>query len=71
MQIKLSEFLKEYNAEIPESIRDGEIYRLTYSEKLDNITFYANYDRLVPSDDIFAFEKAAEAALRVDIIRLA
>ena len=71
MQIKLSEFLKEYNTEIPESIRDGEIYRLTYSEKLDNITFYANYDRLVPSDDIFAFEKAAEAALRVDIIRLA
>lgn len=71
MQIKLSEFLKEYNTEIPESIRDGEIYRLTYSEKLDNITFYANYNRLVPSDDIFAFEKAAEAALRVDIIRLA
>ena len=71
MQIKLSEFLKEYNAEIPESIRDGEIYRLTYSEKLDHITFYANYDRFVPSDDIFAFEKAAEAALRVDIIRLA
>ena len=71
MQIKLSEFLKEYNAEIPESIRDGEIYRLTYSEKLDNITFYANYDRLVPSDDIFTFEKAVESALRVDIIRLA
>ena len=71
MQIKLSEFLKEYNTEIPESIRDGEIYRLTYSEKLDHITFYANYDRLVPSDDIFTFEKAVESALRVDIIRLA
>ncbi|MGB4091017.1 MAG: PolC-type DNA polymerase III [Ruminococcus flavefaciens] len=71
MQIKLSEFLKEYNTEIPESVREGEIFRLTYSENLDNITFYANYECLVPSDDIFAFEKAAETALRVERIRLA
>jgi len=71
MQIKLSEFLKEYNTEIPESVREGEIFRLTYSENLDNITFYANYESLVPSDDIFAFEKAAETALRVERIRLA
>lgn len=70
MQIKLSEFLKEYNAEIPESIREGEIFRLTYSENLDHITFFANYESIVPSDDIFAFEKAVEAALRVEKIRL-
>ena len=71
MQIKLSEFLKEYNAEIPESLSEGEIFRLTYSEKLDHITFFANFPKLVPSSDIFAFEKAVESALRVDIIRLA
>ena len=70
MQIRLSEFLKEYNAEIPESIRDGEIFRLTYSENLDHITLYANFESIVPSDDIFAFEKAVETALRVDRIRL-
>ncbi len=70
MNINLAEFLKEYNTEIPESIKCGEIFKLTYSEKLDNITFLANYEKLVPSDDIFVFEKAAEEALKVEKIRL-
>lgn len=70
MNINLAEFLKEYNAEIPESIRTGEVFKLTYSQKLDHITFHALFDKLVPSDDIFAFEKAIETILKVDEIRL-
>ncbi|MDE5620542.1 MAG: PolC-type DNA polymerase III, partial [Ruminococcus sp.] len=70
MNINLSEFLKEYCSEIPESIRQGEIFKLTYSEKLDNINFFALFKKLVPSDDIFAFEKTIENAIKVDKIRL-
>ncbi|MDE6102556.1 MAG: PolC-type DNA polymerase III, partial [Ruminococcus sp.] len=70
MNINLAEFLKEYCSEIPESIRQGEIFKLTYSEKLDNINFFALFKNLVPSEDIFSFEKTVESAIRVDRIRL-
>lgn len=70
MNINLAEFLKDCGAEIPESIRCGEIFKITYSDKLDSITFYAHYDKIVPSEDIFAFEKAAEEAIKIEKIRL-
>lgn len=70
MNIKLSEFLKDTEAEIPESIRDGEVFKLTYSEQLDGISFFALFTKLVPSDDIFAFEKSVETAVKTDKIRL-
>ena len=70
MNIKLAEFLKEYSPEIPESVREGEIFKLTYSDKLDHITFFAHFEKIVPSADIFAFEKIVEEAIRVDRVRL-
>ncbi|MBR6623739.1 MAG: PolC-type DNA polymerase III [Ruminococcus sp.] len=70
MNINLAEFLKDCGAEIPESIRCGEIFKITYSDKLDSISFYAHYDKIVPSEDIFAFEKAAEEAIKIEKIRL-
>ncbi|MBR4628195.1 MAG: PolC-type DNA polymerase III [Ruminococcus sp.] len=70
MNINLAEFLRDYGAEIPESVRSGEIYKITYTEKLDNINFFALFPEIVPSADIFAFEKALEAALKVDRVRL-
>ena len=70
MNINLAEFLKDCGAEIPESIRCGEIFKITYSDKLDSIIFYAHYDKIVPSEDIFAFEKAAEEAIKIEKIRL-
>jgi len=69
MKINLAEFLKEYT-DIPESTRCGEIFRLSYSEKMDKITFFANFDKIIPAEDIFTFEKTAETALKVDRIRL-
>ena len=70
MNINLAEFLKDYGAEIPESLRSGEIYKLTYTEKLDNINFFAHFPEIVPAADIFSFEKAMETAIKVDKIRL-
>ena len=71
MQVKLSEFLKDYTSELPESVLAGEIFKLTYTENLENIRFHAHFDEVVPSDDIFAFEKAVEAAIKVEQVRLA
>ena len=71
MQIKISEFLKEYISELPESVMNGEIFKLTYSENLESIRFHAHFDEVVPSDDVFAFEKAVEAAIKVEQVRLA
>ncbi len=70
MNINLSEFLNECGVDIPASVRSGEIFKLTYSEKFEHITFLASYERLVPSDDIFAFEKALEEAIKVERVRL-
>jgi len=71
MQVKISEFLKEYTSELPESVLSGEIFKLTYTENLESIRFHARFDEVVPSDDIFAFEKAVEAAIKVEQVRLA
>ncbi len=70
MNINLAEFLSEYNAELPESVRGGEVFKLTYSENLEHISFFADFSAFVPADDIFSFEKAVSEALKVDVIRL-
>lgn len=70
MNVNLAEFLKECGSEIPESVRCGEIFKITYSDKLDSMTFFAHYDNLVPSEDIFAFEKSAEEAIKIEKLRL-
>jgi len=71
MQVKISDFLKEYTSELPETVTGGEIFKLTYTENLESIRFHALFPEIVPSDDIFAFEKAVEAAIKVEQVRLA
>ena len=56
MNINLAEFLKDYT-EIPESTRCGEIFKIVYSEKMDKMTFMANFSEIISSKDIFTFEK--------------
>lgn len=70
MNINLAEFLNEYTSELPESVKAGEVFKLTYTEKLDRINFFADFPAVVPADDIFAFEKKVSEALKVDVIRL-
>ena len=70
MNINLAEFLKDCCTDIPDSVRNGMIYKLTYSENLDHISFLASFEEFVPSADIFAFEKSAAKAIKVDKVRL-
>ncbi len=66
MDINLSDFLKEYCPDIPDSVRSGRIYKLTYSEDLKNFNFFAEYGSIVPYSDISAFNAAVTKALELE-----
>ena len=70
MDINLSEFLKEYCPEIPDSVRSGRMYKLTYTEDLKSFNFYAEYDKIVPYCDISAFNSAVTRALELEAASL-
>ncbi len=70
MNINLAEFLKEFTAELPETVKAGEIYKLTYSNDLKHFGFYALFPQVLPAEEIFLFEHTMETALQVDTVRL-
>lgn len=69
MEVNLSEFFKEYT-DIPDSTKNGRLFRLTHSKKMDKMTFFASFENIVHSEDIFLFEKNIENALKIDRVRL-
>ncbi|MBQ8962044.1 MAG: PolC-type DNA polymerase III [Ruminococcus sp.] len=70
MDINISEFLKEFTSDLPEGVRAGQVFKLTYSSDLKHISFFVRYEDILPAEDIFAFEKAMETALQVERVRL-
>jgi DNA polymerase-3 subunit alpha (Gram-positive type) len=70
MEVNITEFLKEYGVVIPENIKDGIIYRLTYSENLTRINFFVRFNKFIPFNSIIEFERNAAIALNIDRIRL-
>ncbi len=70
MNVKIDEFFKDFCFEIPPSVGSGELYKLTYSENLKNMDFYANFVSLVPYRDILEFESQAANSIKIDRLRL-
>lgn len=70
MDINLSEFLKEYCTDIPDSVRMGRIYKLTYSENLKDFSFFAEFQNIVPYCDVSAFNNAIAKALEIESVTL-
>lgn len=68
--VKISDFLDEYCTDIPETVKNGIIIKITYSENMKNFGFFAVFDNIVPSKDIFLFESAVSKAINADNIRL-
>ena len=60
MDLNFAEFLEEYVPIMPESIKDGILNRLTYSENLTKISFYITFPHLVPAQDLVALEHELE-----------
>lgn len=69
-EIRLGEFLNEYTSDIPQIIKNGKIYKITYSANLTEISFYVNFCDLIPYKDIISFEKNLEKILSLDKINL-
>ena len=63
MDLNFAEFLEEYVPIMPESIKDGILNRLTYSENLTKISFYITFPHLVPAQDLVALEHELEIRL--------
>lgn len=70
MKINLSEFLREYNLELPDTVSSGELYKLTYSENMRHFAMYVLFGAIVPIGDMYAFEKTMADAIKVDSVRL-
>ena len=70
MGYRLFDFFEEYNPNIPESMHDGMIHKLTYSDNLTRISFYVHFPSLVPAADVFSFEQHLEKLLRIETVRI-
>lgn len=70
MDYRLFDFFEEYNPQIPESMHDGMIHKLTYSNNLTKISFYVNFPKLVPAKDIFDFEHYLESLIKIESVRV-
>ncbi|MBO5264398.1 MAG: PolC-type DNA polymerase III [Ruminococcus sp.] len=70
MKVNLEKFLKEFTSEIPESIKNGDIYKITYTQKMDSISMYAVFPSLLEYNEIIGFEKNLEVILKLDRFRL-
>ncbi|MDE5937381.1 MAG: PolC-type DNA polymerase III, partial [Ruminococcus sp.] len=70
MEITISDFLNEYCTDIPESIKNGRIFRITYSDDMKYIKFFALFENIVPSKDIFLFESSVSKTIGTENIKL-
>ncbi len=70
MEYRLFDFFQEYNPQIPESMHDGMIHKLTYSDNLTRISFYVSFPQLIPASDAFAFERHMEQLLQIETVRV-
>ncbi|WP_303135476.1 exonuclease domain-containing protein, partial [uncultured Ruminococcus sp.] len=70
MDLNFAEFLEEYIPIMPESVQDGVLKRMTYSENLTKISFYIAFSHLVPAQDLIALEHELEIRLEIHAVRL-
>ncbi len=69
-EIRLDDFLSEYEVNIPENVKDCMIYKLTYSEDQRKISFYVKSQKFILYNDVIDFEKKLEEFFHVERISL-
>lgn len=70
MDLDFSVFLEEYVPVMPQSLQNGTLKRMTYSENLTKISFYVVFPQLVPVQDLIALEHELEICLEISAVRL-
>lgn len=70
MELNFAAFLEEYVPIMPDSVKEGILQRMTYSENLTKISFYITFPHLVPAQDLLALEHELEVRLEIHAVRL-
>ena len=70
MELNFAAFLEEYVPVLPDSLQDGILQRMTYSENLTKISFYVHFPHLVLAQDLLALEHELEIRLEIHSVRL-
>lgn len=70
MDLNFAAFLEEYVPVMPQSVQDGILKRMTYSENLTKISFYIAFSHLVPVQDLLSLEHELEIRLEIHAVRL-
>ena len=69
MEIQLTSFLEEYISDLPVSMQEGKIQKLTYSDNLTKISFYLTFPNLVSAEEVFQLEHKLEHVLEIETVR--
>lgn len=69
-EIKLGDFFGEYEINIPENIKSGLIFKITYSKELTKLSFYVKFNTLIPYKDLISFEKNLEHYFNLERVSL-
>lgn len=70
MDLDFAAFLEEYVPVMPQSMQNGVLHRMTYSENLTKISLYVEFPILVPMQDIFSLEHELEVRLEIQAVRI-
>jgi len=70
MDLDFAAFLEEYVPVMPQSMQNGVLHRMTYSENLIKISLYVEFPILVPMQDIFSLEHELEVRLEIQAVRI-
>ncbi|MCC8111505.1 MAG: PolC-type DNA polymerase III [Ruminococcus sp.] len=70
MDLDFAAFLEEYVPVMPQTMQNGVLHRMTYSENLTKISLYVEFPILVPMQDIFSLEHELEVRLEIQAVRI-
>ncbi len=70
MEINLGQFLSEYSSVIPDSVKSGKIFRITHNKNFTHININADFEKIIPCEDIISFEKNLEISISAESVRL-
>ena len=70
MEINLGQFLSEYSSVIPDSVKSGKIFRITHNKNFTHININADFEKVIPCEDIISFEKNLEISISAESVRL-
>lgn len=70
MEINFAQFLEEYHPVLPESMQNGILRRMTYSENLTKISFFVSFLERIRANELLETERQLEESLEIQTVRI-